>query len=426
MTQHQTTVLLGAQWGDEGKGRVTDLMAEEADVIVRFSGGHNAGHSIHVGLEKFALHLIPSGILHPEKRNVLASGMVISPEALLKEMDALEARGLSMGRLYVSARAHVIMPYHALLDRLEEERQGAEQIGTTLKGIGPAYTDKVARRGLRMIDLLYEDVLKKRLEGGLAYTNKILQGMYGAPPVDVDEMIAYLQPLVRRLAPYITDTEALIHARYRAGDRILFEGAQGTLLDLDVGTYPFVTSSYPSAGGVCLGSGLGPSQIDAVIGVAKAYITRVGGGPFPTEQDNAIGERLRSLGHEYGVTTGRARRCGWMDLPLLRFAAQVNGLTGLVITKLDVLSGMQTIGLCTHYLLDGERLELPPPCIEQWDRLEPVYEEIPGWEEDLSAVRRFADLPEAAKDYLHRIEQSVGIPISLVSVGPERAQAFRL
>ncbi|MCB9640615.1 MAG: adenylosuccinate synthase [Myxococcales bacterium] len=425
MTQHNTTVLLGAQWGDEGKGRITDLLAEDADVVVRFSGGHNAGHTIRVGEEKFELHLIPSGILHAEKRNILASGMVISPEALLKEMDGLVSRGLSMDRLFVSARAHVILPYHATLDRLEEERQGAGQIGTTLKGIGPAYTDKVARRGVRMADLLHEDILRKRLEGGLAYTNRLLQGVYGADPVSLDEMMAYIRPFAERLRPYIKDTEALLFARYQAGDKILFEGAQGTLLDLDVGTYPFVTSSYPTAGGVCLGSGLGPANIHEVIGVAKAYVTRVGAGPFPTELLDETGERLRQVGHEFGVTTGRPRRCGWMDLPLLRYAAQVNGLTQLVITKLDVLSGMKTLRLCTHYLLDGERLELPPPCIELWDQLEPVFEEMPGWDEDLHKARQLSELPEAAQHYLKRIEEAIGVPITLVSVGPERSQALR-
>jgi adenylosuccinate synthase len=422
--QKKADILLGAQWGDEGKGRITDLLAEKADVIVRFSGGHNAGHTLCVGSERYELHLIPSGIVQPQKKNILTSGMVISPEALCREMASLEARGISMDRLYVSARAHVIMPYHALLDGLEEERKGASQIGTTRKGIGPAYTDKVARRGIRMGDLLEEKILSQKIEENLAFTNRLLAGVYGAEPMTKEAILAELAPSIAILRKHIVDTESLMAASYQAGEQILFEGAQGTLLDLDVGTYPFVTSSYPGAGGACLGSGLGPSQMGRVMGVAKAYITRVGAGPFPTELFDEVGAHLQRVGREVGVTTGRIRRCGWLDLPLLRYATHANGLTHLILTKLDVLTGLPTLRLCTHYLLDGQRLDAPPPCTERWSDLQPVYEDLEGWTEDLQGITAFSSLPPAAQRYLRRIEESIGVPLLMVSVGPERSQAI--
>lgn len=420
----QTRVLLGAQWGDEGKGRITDMLASSADVIVRFSGGMNAGHTIIVGQERFELHQIPSGILHANKKNIIGNGTVVHPETLIQEMIGLEQRGLSMEHLYVSDSAHVIMPHHLLLDRLEEERKGMQQIGTTRKGIGPVYTDKVARRGIRVGDLLDIDVFRSRLEQNLAYNNLVLTRIYQHPALDSEAILEEYRPWIERLRPHVVDTISLLEQCRRAGQEILFEGAQGTLLDIDHGTYPFVTSSNPTAGGVCTGCGIGPTRIDAVIGVTKAYLTRVGAGPFPTEDHGEIGNTLRQRGHEYGVTTGRARRCGWFDVPLTRYAAKVNGLTHLALTKLDVLSGLESISICTGYSWQGRTLTEFPTQVSAFSQLTPIYEEVAGWQEDISKIRDFADLPTQAQAYVEMLEQYTGVPILMISLGPDREQAI--
>ncbi len=420
----QTKILLGAQWGDEGKGRVTDMLAATAGVIARSSGGMNAGHTVIVGAEQFELHLIPSGILHSEKKNIIANGTVVHPPSLVGEMEGLEARGLSMNNLFISDAAHVVMPYHLLLDRLEEERKGDQKIGTTKKGIGPAYTDKAARRGIRMGDLLDLDEFRTKLARNLAYTNLLLTEIYKSKPLTVDAIVEEYQPFIERLRPHITDTAVMLEKARKAGEEILFEGAQGTLLDLDHGTYPFVTSSNPTAGGVCTGSGIGPTCIDSVLGVTKAYLTRVGAGPFPTELDDDLGSRLQQQGGEIGVTTGRPRRCGWFDVPIAKFAARINGLTHLALTKLDVLSGFESISICTHYLLDGETIEELPTSARLLDKLEPVYEEMPGWTEDISSARTFEELPTTAQNYVQRLEELCGVPVAIICIGPGREQAI--
>lgn len=416
-------VVVGTQWGDEGKGKITDMLAETADVVVRYGGGNNAGHTVIVGDEKFELHLIPSGILYPEKINVIGNGVVIDPEALVEEMHMLDRKGISLDNLHISESAHVIMPYHRQLDHLEEERKGDNKIGTTGKGIGPAYTDKAARRGLRMVDLLDRDTFKYKLERNLNYQNLILERVYQADPMDADEIIESYQPYIEEIRKYVTNTSLLLE---RARDKkIFFEGAQGTLLDIDYGTYPYVTSSNPTAGGVCTGAGIGPTRVDDVIGVAKAYITRVGEGPFPTELNNELGDFLREKGHEYGVTTGRPRRCGWFDIPILKHAYRVNGLTEIALTKLDVLSGLEEIKLCTGYRYNGEVIDEFPACLEALSRYEPVYESLPGWEDDISSVRDYKDLPLNARRYIERIEELVEIPVTIIGIGPEREEAIR-
>ena len=420
----KNTILVGSQWGDEGKGKVTDMMAKSADMIVRFSGGNNAGHTVIVGDQKFELHLIPSGILYPEKMNIIGNGVVINPEALVEEMDMLEGRDVTTDNLYISESAQVIMPYHILLDGLEEERKGDNKIGTTKKGIGPAYTDKVARRGIRMADLLDEENLRDKLEKNLAFNNLLITEVYGGEAVDVDEIIKELRPFIERLRKHITNTSLLIDEYNKAEKNIFFEGAQGTLLDVDYGTYPFVTSSNPTAGGVCTGAGIGPADINDVIGVVKAYVTRVGAGPFPTELENEYGKRLREKGHEFGVTTGRPRRCGWFDVPILKHAVRVNSLTQIALTKLDVLSGFDKIKVCTGYEYKGKLITEFPMDQNIVSELDPVYEELPGWEEDISKVRDYNDLPDNAKKYVEYIEQVSGVKVTIIGIGPEREESL--
>ncbi len=417
-------IVIGAQWGDEGKGRITDMLAKTADVVARFSGGNNAGHTVIVGKERFELHLIPSGILYSEKKNLIGNGVVINPIALVSEMEMVENRGVSTDNLFISENAHVIMPYHLLLDQLEEERKGPNKIGTTKKGIGPAYTDKVARRGIRMSDLLDEEILRKKLMLNLDFTNLLITKIYGADPVSVDEIIESYRPYIAKLTKHITNTAIIIDECNKAGKGVFFEGAQGTLLDIDYGTYPYVTSSNPTAGGVCTGSGIGPVKIDEVIGVAKAYITRVGEGPFPTELNNELGSFLREKGHEYGVTTGRPRRCGWFDGPIHRHGIRVNGLTQIALTKLDILSGVDTLKICTAYKYKGEILKDFPMNQNIIGDLEPIYEELPGWKEDISEIRAYADLPENARRYVEFIEELGGVKVSIIGLGPERDQAI--
>lgn len=417
-------IVVGAQWGDEGKGKITDMLAQTADLVVRYGGGNNAGHTVIVDDEKFELHLIPSGILYEDKKSVLGGGVVIDPQAMVEEMEGLEKRGISLANLYISETAHVIMPYHRMIDALEEKRKGDNKIGTTGKGIGPCYTDKTARRGIRIADLLDEGRLRAKLEIALDYHNLLLDQVYNAPKLKVAEIIKEYQPYIEKLRPYVTNTSLLLNQANKKNQKIFFEGAQGTLLDIDYGTYPFVTSSNPTAGGVCTGTGIGPTTIDDVIGVTKAYLTRVGAGPFPTELDNEWGEYLRDKGHEFGVTTGRPRRCGWLDIPILKHAVRVNGLTEIALTKIDVLTGMDEIKVCTAYQHGEEIVEEFPPYLESEIPYEPVYEKWAGWEEDITGIREYDDLPENAKKYIARIEELIGVPAKIVSVGPGRKQAF--
>ncbi|QTL99802.1 adenylosuccinate synthase [Iocasia frigidifontis] len=417
-------IVIGTQWGDEGKGKITDMLARTADVVVRFGGGNNAGHTVIVGDEKFELHLIPSGILYPEKINVIGNGVVIDPEALLKEMYGLIERKINLDNFFISESAHVIMPYHRLLDRLEEERKADSKIGTTGKGIGPAYTDKIARRGIRVCDTLDRDVFYKKLQENLAYQNLIIEKVYKSKPVDIEEIMEEYLPYIEEIRPYVKNTSLLLDKMRKENKKIFFEGAQGTLLDVDYGTYPFVTSSNPTAGGVCNGAGIGPVLIDDVVGVAKAYLTRVGEGPFPTELEDKTGEWLREKGHEYGVTTGRPRRCGWFDVPILKHAFRVNGLTEIALTKVDVLTGLDEIKVCTAYHYQGEVLDEFPVQLEKLSACKPVYENLPGWKEDISAVRDFDKLPENARNYIKRIEELIAVPVKIIGTGPEREEAI--
>ncbi|MGH2783849.1 MAG: adenylosuccinate synthase [Actinomycetota bacterium] len=419
------TVIVGAQWGDEGKGKVTDILAREMDMIVRYQGGNNAGHTIVAGDVKLALHLVPSGILRPNVTPIIGDGVVVDPAVLLEEMDALAAQDISCERMLVSGNAHIIMPYHLELDKVTERYLGRSKLGTTRRGIGPAYADKAARIGLRVQDLLDMKIFAAKLEVALKEKNAILSKVYNRLPLDPKRIIAEYETYARRLSPYISDTSLVIWRALREGKRVLFEGAQGTLLDVDHGTYPFVTSSNPIAGGASTGGGVGPREISRVIGIAKAYVTRVGSGPFPSEDLGPDGERIGERGMEFGTTTGRKRRCGWLDAVLLRYAARLNSLSDLFITKLDVLSGFDTIKLCVAYRYQGETYEEFPPHQTIFHKCEPVYEELPGWQGDITGVRSFEDLPAEARDYVRRVEEVAGVPVTLVSVGPARDQTVR-
>lgn len=420
------TIVLGAQWGDEGKGRVVDFFAEKADYVVRFQGGNNAGHTIVVGDEKLALSLIPSGILYPDCIPVIASGTVIDPKVLLAEMDMAIGRGLDPSPLKLSSNAHLIMPYHRKLDAAIERFLGKNQIGTTKKGIGPAYTDKYARFGIRVQDLFDEKIFREKVEAALEEKNKILPRVYNTLPMDADEIITEYLEYAERLKPHVADTSLLLWNAIQAGDNVLFEGAQGTLLDVDHGTYPFVTSSNTTAGGAVAGTGVGPKAIGEVIGVAKAYISRVGTGPFPTELNDDIGDAMIELGGEYGTVTGRRRRCGWLDLLALRYAVRVNGLTRLFLTKMDILSAFDTIKVATGYRTDEETFEDFPTQQSVLYHCEPVYDELPGWKEDITGIRQYEDLPKETQGYIEYIQESVGVPVGWVSVGPERSQLIEL
>ncbi|MDK2882725.1 MAG: adenylosuccinate synthase [Bacillota bacterium] len=421
-----STVIVGTQWGDEGKGKVTDFLAERADVVVRYQGGNNAGHTVVVGEEEFRLRLVPSGILYPEKLCLLGNGMVIDPEALVTEMEELEARGVSTANLRISDRAHLILPYHKRLDELEEMGRGKGKIGTTGRGIGPAYNDKSARIGIRTADLLDPAEFHEKLKANVELKNHYLKQVFGAEGFSAAAIEEHVLALAEKFKDRITDTSVVLHDALCAGKNVLFEGAQGTFLDLDHGTYPFVTSSHPTAGGACIGSGVGPTAIGKVIGVVKAYTTRVGSGPFPTELRDPIGDRLRERGHEFGTVTGRPRRCGWLDAVMLRYAARVSGLTGIAITKLDVLDGLDKIKICTGYRIKGEVTEYFPASLKAVESAEPVYEELPGWSENIGGATRFEDLPSNTRRYLDRIAEIVGVPIILVSVGQRRNQTLVL
>jgi adenylosuccinate synthase len=426
------TVILGAQWGDEGKGKITDLLAAEADVVARFGGGDNAGHTVTVGTERFALHLIPSGILYPRVTCLLGGGMVINPKTLLAEMEGLAARGVdvSPARLRLSGRAHLIMPYHIALDGASETARGGSALGTTKRGIGPAYTDKAARSGIRVQEMLRPpEVLAERIREEAETKNILLERVYGQPPLDVEGIVDEYLAYANKLAPHIANVSEEIAGALRSRKRILAEGAQGTLLDLDHGSYPYVTSSHPTIGGVMYGLGVGPQHIQRVVGVIKAYQTRVGAGPMPTELTGELGERLRGTGaqpwDEYGTTTGRPRRCGWLDMVTLRYAVQVNGLTEMAITKLDILSRFDTLQVCVAYELDGQTIESFPSDLTVLARCHPVYETLAGWGTDITQARTFASLPEQARQYVARLEELLAIPASCISVGPGRDQTIR-
>ena len=421
-------VIVGAQWGDEGKGKVVDILTEKADLVVRFQGGNNAGHTLVVNGEKYALHLIPSGILHPGKRGVVAGGVVADPEVLLEEIDALSAREVAVtpDNLMLSDRAHVIMPYHQALDQAREGSKGEGKIGTTGRGIGPAYEDKAARVGLRLGELKDLAYFREKAAAALKEKNHLLAGLYGAPEVSLDEIMVKAERWAKRLLPFIADTGLYLREALGEGRPILFEGAQGVQLDLDHGTYPFVTSSNPVAGSLSVGAGLPPQCIKGVLALVKAYSTRVGSGPFPTELENETGAYMREKGAEFGVTTGRPRRCGWLDTVVVKTSVDLCGADHLAVTKLDVLAGLPELKIATHYLLDGEKIDFIPADYREVERCRPVYESWPGFEGDLSKARKLTDLPAAARRYLDRLSELCGAPLGLVSVGPDREETIIL
>ncbi|PIR21032.1 MAG: adenylosuccinate synthase [Deltaproteobacteria bacterium CG11_big_fil_rev_8_21_14_0_20_47_16] len=423
-----TAIIVGAQWGDEGKGKIVDLFTPNADYVVRFQGGANAGHTLVINGEKTVLHLLPSGVLHPNVHCIIGNGVVIDPKACMDEITELQKRHLIQDpeKLSISPNAHVVMPYHRQIDQLREAQLGDAKIGTTGRGIGPCYEDKVARTGIRMAELIDEKRLRKRLEKILPIKNKYIERMLDGEPLDLEAIIREYAILGRSLAPYVRDVSADLARACAQKKHVLFEGAQGTALDVDHGTYPYVTSSTTVASGACSGSGVGPTMVDEVWGISKAYCTRVGSGPFPTELNNGTGEMLQKKGGEFGATTGRPRRCGWLDLFGLQYAARVNGLTGLVMTKLDVLSGFKTLSVATGYQKDGKPIANFPNDPTELDACTPIYTELPGWEEDVSLVRDINDLPQTARNYLKFVEDYLGIPITLVSVGPGREACIPL
>ena len=421
------SVVIGAQWGDEGKGKVVDLLAPTMDVVARYQGGANAGHTIKWGDEEFVLHLIPSGIFHDGTTCVIGNGVVIDPAALVEEIRTIGELGFEVeGRLFISHNAHLIMPYHKALDEARERWRDAGAIGTTGRGIGPAYVDKFARSGIRVVDLLDRDVLREKLTAAIEEKNTILESVYGGEGLDVDRIVEEYVEFDRAIDPYVTDTAALLQDALDDGKRVLAEGAQGALLDVDHGTYPYVTSSHPTAGGCCTGLGVPPTAVDRVIGIVKAYSTRVGNGPFPTELLDATGEQLRATGAEFGATTGRPRRCGWLDLVALRYTARLNGFTELAVTKLDVLAGLDELKVCTAYRLDGKTTTRFPTDLRTLERAEPIYETVPGFEGDLGSARDLDDLPGAARDYLTFVSDRIGVPIQVVSTGPKREETLVL
>lgn len=415
-------VVVGTQWGDEGKGKITDFLAEQADVIARFSGGNNAGHTIQFGGETYKLHLVPSGIFYKDKLAVIGNGVVVDPVALLKELDGLNERGISTDNLRISNRAQVILPYHLAQDEYEERRRGDNKIGTTKKGIGPAYVDKAQRIGIRMADLLEKETFERRLKENIEYKNACFKGMFNETCLTFDEIFDEYYAAGQRLKDYVTDTAKILDDAKVADEKVLFEGAQGVMLDIDHGTYPFVTSSNPVAGNVTVGTGVGPTSVSKVIGVCKSYTSRVGDGPFPTELFDEDGHHIREVGREYGTTTGRPRRVGWFDSVVLRHSRRVSGITDLSINSIDVLTGLDTVKICTAYELDGEKITEYPANLDQLRRCKPIFEELPGWTEDITGCRSLDELPENARNYLERISELCGVHISIFSVGPDREQ----
>ncbi|WP_100374313.1 adenylosuccinate synthase [Bacillus sp. FJAT-45037] len=417
-----SVVVVGTQWGDEGKGKITDYLSEKAEVVARYQGGNNAGHTIVFGGEKYKLHLIPSGIFYKDKDCVIGNGMVIDPKALMEEIAYLHERNVDTSNLRISNRAHVILPYHLKLDIVEEERKGANKIGTTKKGIGPAYMDKAARVGIRVVDLMDREVFEEKLERNLAEKNRMFEKYYEVEGFTKEEILDEYFNYGQQMAQYVCDTSVVLNDALDEGRRVLFEGAQGVMLDIDQGTYPFVTSSNPIAGGVTIGSGVGPSKINKVVGVSKAYTTRVGDGPFPTELHDEIGDNIREIGKEYGTTTGRPRRVGWFDSVVVRHARRVSGITDLSLNSIDVLTGIETLKICTAYKYRGEIINEFPASLRVLAECEPVYEELPGWTEDVTGVKSLDELPVNARHYIERVSQLTGIPLTVFSVGPDRNQ----
>ncbi|MEN9517332.1 MAG: hypothetical protein RLZZ159_1198 [Actinomycetota bacterium] len=417
-------VLLGAQWGDEGKGKATDLLGDKVKYVVRYQGGNNAGHTVVIGDQKYALHLLPSGILTPTCIPVIGNGVVIDPAVLLEEIRGLNERGVDTSQLKISTNAHLITPYHRTIDKVSERFLGKAKIGTTGRGIGPAYADKINRIGIRVQDLFDPSILRQKIEGALRDKNQVLIKVFNRKGIEVDDVLKEYLEYAEILRPYVTDTSLLLNKALDKGETILLEGSQGTLLDVDHGTYPFVTSSNPTAGGASTGSGVGPTRITRVIGILKAYTTRVGSGPFPTELFDEDGEKLRSIGGEVGVTTGRARRCGWFDAPIARYAVRVNGLTDFFLTKLDVLTGWEKIPVCVAYEIDGQRVEELPASQSDFHHAKPIYEYLPGWSEDISSAKTFSDLPANAQAYINFLEKISGAPMSAIGVGPGRDQTI--
>ncbi|MGL4254570.1 MAG: adenylosuccinate synthase [Fusobacteriaceae bacterium] len=415
-------VVVGTQWGDEGKGKIIDVLGHKADYVVRFQGGNNAGHTVVVNGEKFILHLLPSGMLHGNGKCIIGPGVVVDPKVLLKELATLESKGAKTDHLFISDRAHLIMPYHVMLDGLKEDASGDRKIGTTRRGIGPCYSDKISRCGIRMIDLLDMNLFAEKLKMNIEEKNVVFEKIYNAPHMNFDEIFNEYKGYAEILKHRIIDSTPEIHEALAQDKFVLFEGAQAMMLDIDHGTYPYVTSSSPTAGGVTVGAGVSPRSIDRIIGVMKAYTTRVGEGPFVTELNDETGETLRRVGHEFGATTGRPRRCGWLDLVVGKYATDINGLTDIVITKIDCLSGLDTIKICTAYEIDGKIYKSVPASTESLARAIPVYEELPGWTEDISNMKTYEELPENCKNYIKRMEEFLGCPITVVSVGPDRTQ----
>lgn len=419
------TVVIGSQWGDEGKGKIVDLLSRETDIVARYQGGANAGHTIRWGDETFVLHLLPSGIFHRHATCVIGNGVVIDPVALMHEIDTVSGLGYGVeGRLLISHKAHLIMPYHKAIEQAREQARDAGAIGTTGRGIGPAYVDKFARTGIRVVDLLDRDVLARKLKASIEEKNAILRGVYGAELLSVDRITEEYVEFDRKIDPYVTDTSMYLHRAIRDGKQILAEGAQGSLLDIDFGTYPFVTSSHPTAGGACTGLGIPPVAVGRVIGVVKAYCTRVGNGPLPTELEDGVGAHLQRVGSEFGATTGRSRRCGWLDAAALRYTAAINGFTDMAITKMDVLSGVDPVQVCTRYRYGGREHERFPAETETLARAEPVYDTLAGWSENVTGMECFDDLPAAAQEYVRYLSRTVGVGVSMISTGPKRAQVI--
>ena len=419
-----SVVIVGSQWGDEGKGKMTDYLSQEANVVVRSQGGDNAGHTIAFDGKKFALRLVPSGIFGKDKLAVIGNGVVINPPALLKELHYLQDNGIDISGLRISSRSHVTFPYHILLDKCQEKAKGDHKVGTTKNGIGPTYMDKVSRVGIRMCDLLEKDTFETKLRRNLAEKNELFTKLYHVDPINFDDIFESYYEYGQELKKYVTDTSRIVNDALDNGQRVLFEGAQGVMLDVDQGTYPYVTASNPIAGGVCTGVGVGPNKINTVVGICKAYSTRVGAGPFPTELTDEIGDRIRETGHEYGTVTGRPRRVGWFDSVAMRHARRVSGISCLSLNLLDVLTGLKTVKICKAYKLGGKEIDYYPASLKELDRCEPVYEELPGWDEDITGVKKFEDLPVNAQNYLKRVSELSEVPLATVSVGADRIQTI--
>ncbi len=421
-----SVVVMGTQWGDEGKGKIVDHLAQQAQVVVRYQGGNNAGHTVVVNGVESKLNLLPSGILYPGKTCIIGNGVVVDPAHLLKEIAAMQERGIDMSGLKISNRAQVILPYHRLMDEVDEESRGDAKIGTTKKGIGPCYVDKNARIGIRFVDLMDPEEFARRLKINLTAKNRILTELFGREPLNYDKILAEYLGYAEKLRPYVTDTIFTLHDAIDRGEKVLFEGAQATMLDIDYGTYPYVTSSHPVAGGACVGAGVGPSAIGKVVGVVKAYTTRVGEGPFVTELHDETGNLIRERGHEYGTTTGRPRRTGWLDTVVVKYASMLSGIDCLAITRLDILDALPTLKICTGYLYKGQPLHEYPASLKVLYEVEPVYEELPGWQSDITGIRRYEDLPLNARRYVERLSECSGARLGVVSVGPDREQTILL